>query len=125
VEPGLCGQNEAAGRGGGTAAVPGGGLAPATAPYVELGFRGLGWRWRGYSGEVPGYRGAHGGGDGWWRGSGAASATGRAGGGRSVGRRKDSWRGGQAGGGGHCDEEENGVLTRGRRRGHAIGHTIR
>jgi hypothetical protein len=90
VEPGLCGQNEAAGRGG-TAAAPGGGLAPAAAPYVELGFQGLGWRWRGYSGEVPGYRGARGGGDGWWRGSGAASATGRgegadpSGGGRTRG----------------------------------------
>jgi hypothetical protein len=77
--------------GGGTAAAPGGGLAPAAAPYVELGFQGLGWRWRGYSGEVPGYRGARGGSDGWWRGSGAASAMGRgegadpSGGGRTRG----------------------------------------
>jgi hypothetical protein len=25
----------------------------------------LGWQWLGYSGEVPGYRGRHGGGGGW------------------------------------------------------------
>jgi hypothetical protein len=53
------------GGGGGTADTPGGGVAPAmvTTPYVELGFRGLGWRWWGYSSEVPGYIGGYGG---WW-----------------------------------------------------------